>query len=46
MGNPPPISNPQAVGIQAVLIDRNDAHASADVPRVRLLTQLLDVVRR
>jgi putative hydrolase of the HAD superfamily len=36
----------QAVGIQAVLIDRNDAHANADVPRVRLLTQLLDVVRR
>jgi putative hydrolase of the HAD superfamily len=36
----------QAVGIQAVLIDRNDAHASADVPRVRVLTQLLDVVRR
>jgi len=36
----------QAVGIQAVLIDRNDANASADVPRVRVLTQLLDVVRR
>ena len=36
----------QAVGIQAVLIDRNDAHASADVPRVRVLTQVLGVVRK
>jgi putative hydrolase of the HAD superfamily len=36
----------QAVGIQAVLIDRNDAHASADVARVRVLTQVLGVVRR
>jgi putative hydrolase of the HAD superfamily len=36
----------QAVGIQAVLIDRNDAHAGADVARVRVLTQVLGVVRR
>ncbi len=36
----------QAVGIQAVLIDRDDAHAGVDVPRVRVLTRLLEVVRR
>ncbi|TDW86736.1 HAD family hydrolase [Kribbella sp. VKM Ac-2566] len=40
------IRGARAVGIQAVLVDRNDAHRGADVPRVRVLTQVLDVVRR
>ncbi|MFF0268001.1 HAD family hydrolase [Kribbella sp. NPDC004536] len=30
----------QAAGIHAVLIDRNDRHAQADVPRIRSLTEL------
>ncbi|WP_167218682.1 HAD hydrolase-like protein [Kribbella shirazensis] len=36
----------QAVGSGAVLVDRSDEHANAGVPRVRSLTQVLDVVRR
>jgi putative hydrolase of the HAD superfamily len=36
----------QAVGIDAVLVDRSDQHATAGVPRVRSLVQVLDVVRR
>jgi putative hydrolase of the HAD superfamily len=35
----------QAVGIEAVLVDRSGRHASAGVPRVRSLTQLLGVLR-
>jgi putative hydrolase of the HAD superfamily len=40
------IRGAQAVGIDAVLVDRDDAQPDADVPRVRELTQLLDVLRR
>ena len=34
------IRGAQAAGIHAVLIDRNDRHAQADVPRIRSLTEL------
>lgn len=40
------IRGAQAVGIDAVLVDRDDAQPDADVPRVQELTQLLDVLRR
>ncbi|MGW5188560.1 HAD family hydrolase [Kribbella sp. NPDC004138] len=40
------IRGAQSVGIPAVLVDRHDAQPGADVPRVRELTQVLDVVRR
>ncbi|HEY3560472.1 MAG TPA: HAD family hydrolase [Kribbella sp.] len=40
------IRGAQAAGIQAVLIDRADVHAQVDVPRIRSLGQVLDVVRR
>ncbi|WP_272948804.1 HAD family hydrolase [Kribbella speibonae] len=40
------IRGAQSVGIGAVLVDRNDAHPDADVPRVRELTHVLGVLRR
>ncbi|MEU8222379.1 HAD family hydrolase [Kribbella sp. NPDC048915] len=40
------IRGAQAVGIDAILIDREDNHPTVDVPRVRELTQVLEVVRR
>lgn len=36
----------RAIGIEAVLVDRGDQYASVGVPRVRSLTQVLDLVRR
>ncbi|MGZ0145704.1 HAD family hydrolase [Kribbella sp. WER1] len=35
------IRGAQAAGIHAVLIDRKNAHAQADVPRIRALTEVL-----
>ncbi|MFD7155197.1 HAD family hydrolase [Kribbella sp. NPDC059898] len=35
------IRGAQAAGIRAVLIDRNDVHADVDVPRIRVLTEVL-----
>ncbi|GAA1597242.1 MULTISPECIES: HAD family hydrolase [Kribbella] len=39
------IQGARAAGIHAVLIDRKDAHAHTGIPRIRLLTEVLESVK-